>query len=96
MPNFVHLLSSSLELQLPGGHIEADVTTNIGSIPIKAFPLPVNDAPPTKMEVGVPTQEAVNNKGVSKWKLNRKISSIYGDWPEDFIPPEKLPNSMVD
>lgn len=92
-----HFAHGQSEVQVPGGHIEGEEMMDIGSIRTKALPLPVNDVPPRKMEVGGPTKECGenNNKGLSKWKLHRKINCIYGDWPEDLIPPENLPSAMV-
>lgn len=67
---------------MPDGYVEADAM-----MPVHVKPLTL--PPPTKADVGVPMQEAV------KWKLHGKINSIYGDWPDDFISPEKVLSSIV-
>lgn len=65
---------------------------NVCSIPAVALPVIVNDAAPTGMVIVTPTQE--EEKFLTKWKVNRKITRIYGDWLDDHIAPEKLPNTM--
>lgn len=65
--------------------------TNAHSFPTKAPPPLVSEALPTKAEAILPTQERrVNSELFSKWKARKKITTIYGDWPEEFIPPECL------
>lgn len=88
------ILSSELQVSR-GYNIETEEMINIG--PTKVPLLPENDVAPTIMEAPVPANECKENEDKtllsSKWKLNRKITSIYGDWPEDLIPPENLPSA---
>lgn len=75
-------------MHVPGAHKEAEIMTNAQAFPTKPLPQLLSEALPTKAEA--PAQERVNNEVLSKWKLSKKISTIYGDWPEDLIPPENL------
>lgn len=73
---------------MPGAHSEAEIMTNAQYFSTKPQPQLLSDALATKAEAILPTQERVNNEVSPKWKLHKKITTIYGDWPEDLTPPE--------
>ncbi|KAK1399987.1 zinc finger CCCH domain-containing protein 39-like [Heracleum sosnowskyi] len=84
-----HFAHGYSELQVSGAHVDSEIMTNAHSFPTKALPPLATETLPTKAEAIPPTQERrVNSELFAKWKVNKKISTIYGDWPEDLIPPE--------
>lgn len=70
------------------GHVEVDETNESVTIPNNSFPEPV--PPPSEPQIDDPTQETLLKQRTLKWKLEGKISLIYGDWLDEFIPPEEL------
>ncbi|CAI9764800.1 unnamed protein product [Fraxinus pennsylvanica] len=76
------------ELQRPGAHAEPEPKLNSLQIPAKPLSASVIDSsPPTKV-IDVPKgkNEADENNS-KKWKLNRRVNGIYGDWLDDLSPP---------
>lgn len=66
--------------------VEDSVMESVDMVPEEAVPGTVNDSTPA----------TVTEEMKRKWKLNRKITGIYGDWLDDHIPPEEVLSSMDD
>lgn len=53
-----------------------------GPIPTKPVAVPIMDSTPSATRA--PVKEEREDPDISKWKLGRKINTIYGDWIHDF------------
>lgn len=88
-----HFAHGQAELLLPGGRPADAEPAVMSSAPLKPVSAPVNDSIPVKIDVGVPSnQEGQGKKCFFKWKGNKKINRIYGDWIDDL--PLNLPNQV--
>ncbi|CAK9133988.1 unnamed protein product [Ilex paraguariensis] len=90
-----HFAHGQSELQVPSGLVEAEMMMNMGSIPAKPLAVPSNDAAPANTVTSASTkEEGVGKKGLSKWKLTKKMNRIYADWIDDLTPPHILPSEV--